>query len=241
MMLHIVQFSLGAGSAVAAKLVIDEYGHDNTVLMWHDTKAEHPDSARFAQQVSDYLNHPITEVSDGRDLWQLIDDHHCLPSDRIPFCSGDLKGDPAAKYYKSLLAEGHTFVLYNGMGPDEHLRAQNTLARETARGYAIRFPLIEHRVFQPKEVVKSWGICLPSAYEHLPHNNCIPCFKAKDRGYWYAIWKHYPEQYWKAEAMERKWNHTVLPTISLAELALIFAQSDTPPLMEFDPPCSCMA
>jgi len=84
---HIVQFSGGAASAYVAWLVVQEFGAENTVLLFHDTKAEHPDADRFRKQVSEFVGVKITDVSDGRSLWEIIEDRKCLPSFHIPFCS----------------------------------------------------------------------------------------------------------------------------------------------------------
>jgi hypothetical protein len=243
MHLHVVQFSGGAGSAVAAKLVIDEHGTENVVLLFNDTRAEHPDAKRFRESVARFLGVPITERSHALDLWGLIDREHCLPSDRIPFCSRALKIEVRMAYLKELDAQGHTYTQYNGMGPQEYLRAQNSQAHAERLGHDLRFPLIEHKVFQPKEVVKSWGICLPQPYLYLEHNNCIPCFKASSKKYWKAIFEHYPEQYEQAAAMERKWKHTVLKDISLDALAVVFASGQQIDMGMEDnmPPCACMA
>lgn len=53
----LVWFSCGAPSAVAAKLAIQDYGHDRVVVVNNDTKnSEHPDNYRF---FNDILLSPI--------------------------------------------------------------------------------------------------------------------------------------------------------------------------------------
>ena len=59
-------------SAYVAWLVVQEFGTENTVLLFHDTKAEHPDADRFRKQVSEFVGVPITEVSDGGAYWEVI-------------------------------------------------------------------------------------------------------------------------------------------------------------------------
>ena len=65
---HIVMFSGGAGSSLVAKLVADEFGKENTILLHTPTYAESPDADRFRQQVADYIGLPITVQEDGRSL-----------------------------------------------------------------------------------------------------------------------------------------------------------------------------
>ena len=67
-MKHVVGFSGGAASAVVAEIVSKAHP-GNTVLLFHDTKTEPDDNERFRIEVADYLGLPITERSDGRDIW----------------------------------------------------------------------------------------------------------------------------------------------------------------------------
>lgn len=193
-----------------------EHGKENTVLLFHDTKAEHPDAYRFRRQVSEFIGVPITEVSDGRDLWQVIKDEHCLPSHHIPFCTRILKQEPAERYLK-----GQTdYILYNGLGMEEWQRVQKATVRAEAMCRKLVCPLMERKI--PNEEVKriirdKWKICLPQPYRHLTHNNCIPCFKA-GKAHWHKVWKHYPVSFIKAMKLEEKIGHTVFKDISLAEL-----------------------
>jgi 3'-phosphoadenosine 5'-phosphosulfate sulfotransferase (PAPS reductase)/FAD synthetase len=97
-MKYIIQFSGGCASSFVAKWVVDTYGKENVILLFHDTKAEHPDAYRFRKQVSEFIGVPITEVSDGRSLWELIWYNHALPSHFIPFCTRMLKQEPAERF-----------------------------------------------------------------------------------------------------------------------------------------------
>jgi hypothetical protein len=209
--LHVVQFSGGAASAYVAWLVANEMGRKNTVLLFHNTKAEHPDAARFRLQVSEFVGVPITEVSDGRDLWEVIADNHCLPSNRIPFCTRILKAEPAQKYYKTLKDQGIDFVLYNGLGMEEWRRVQRSIARSIQDGHKLRCLLME-RDISDKEVKRAirddWKICLPEPYKHLSHNNCIPCFKA-GKLHFEKVARNYPAEFEKACQVEDTLGQTV--------------------------------
>ncbi|MBW2084466.1 MAG: hypothetical protein JRI54_00320 [Deltaproteobacteria bacterium] len=110
-MKHIVQFSGGVGSAYAAYLVIKKYSKQDVILLYHDVpEGQHPDTYTFLDDLSNFLDVPITEVSDGRTLWEVIKAHNCLPSSRIPFCNEDFKLKPAAKFYKQLNEEYQLYV-----------------------------------------------------------------------------------------------------------------------------------
>lgn len=240
MLKHIVQFSGGAASAYVAWLLAQQYGKENTVLLFHDTKTEHPDANRFRKQVSEFIGVPITEVSDGRNLWELIEYKKCLPSQFIPFCTEILKQKPAERYLKGQM----DYILYNGLGMEEWRRVQRATIRAEALGRKLICPLFERRISndEVKLIIRDeWKICLPQPYQHLEHNNCIPCFKA-GKGHWYKVWKYYPEQYAKAVQMEEKIGHTVFKDITLAELGRQW--ETTKGQVEFDfaddaVPCMC--
>lgn len=238
-MLHIVQFSGGAASAYVGWLVAKEHP-DNTILLFHDTKTEHEDADRFRRQVAEYIGLPITEVSDGRDLWQVIEDNGIFPDSFKGFCTRILKVEQKEKYCKSLT---EPFILYNGFGPDEWRRVQRATIRNEVRGWVEKSPLFELGITneQVKKIIRDeWKICLPQPYIYLNHNNCIPCFKAS-KGHFYKVWKHYPEQFQKAKEYEEKIGHTALSDISLAELERAWQNSVN---VEFDfaeesIPCMC--
>lgn len=219
-MLHVVQFSGGAASAYVAWLVAQKYGRDKTVLLFHDTKAEHPDAYRFRRQVSDYIGIPITEVSDGRSLWELIEDEKCLPSYFMPFCTRILKQEQGERYLRGLETKGIPYTIYNGLGFEEWKRVQRATARAEALGRKLVCPLFELKIpgAEVKRIIRDeWGICLPEPYKYLDHNNCIPCYKAGKK-HWYQVWRHYREEFNKAKLLEEKLGHTVFKGTSLTEL-----------------------
>lgn len=237
-MKHICMFSGGAASSYMSWLVAQEHPND-TILLHTPTYSEHPDADRFREQVAKYIGLPITVQADGRDIWQLIDDNHAIPSDFLPFCTRILKIDQTDKYLESIKDE---FTLYYGYGVKEWRRVQKQIARFAVKGIKSAYPLFERRIHDDtiKHIITSeWGICLPEPYKSLQHNNCIPCFKG-GKGHFKAVWQNYPEQYWKAAEAEEKWGYTVFDSITLRELAAQWGQdgeqitlddSDTRPCM----------
>ena len=216
-MKHIVQFSNGGGSTWVAWWTLQNFPKNDVILLNHDPKAEHKDSKRFQKQVSEYLNHPITEVSNELGLWELIKEQDCLPSHFIPWCTRILKIEQGEKFYKTLDEE---FILYNGFGADEWQRVQKATVRAEVLGRTVRSPLHEQGLTgdYAKEIIRNeWKICLPSPYKYLKHNNCIPCFKA---GKWHfrLVAKHYPSEFMKAIEAEEFTGHTVFKDCTLKQL-----------------------
>lgn len=216
-MKHIVLFSGGANSSYVAWLVSKEQNKKDVILLHTPTYTEHPDADRFREQVSKYIGIPITVQADGRDVWELIKAHHCLPSDRIPFCSDELKSKQATKFYKTL---NEKFVVYLGYDATEWRRAQRTSARLEVSGYKADYPLLDWHLSSDdiKDTIRNeWKICLPEPYLYLSHNNCIPCFKGGQK-HFYQVWKHYPKEFQKAIDAEQLIGATVFPEISLTKL-----------------------
>ena len=215
-MKHIVLYSGGANSAYTAYLLNQKY-HNDIILLHTPTYSEHPDADRFRQQFADYLNLPITIQADGRDIWQLINDEHCLPSDRIPFCSRILKGEQSDKFYKSMTGD---FIVYLGYDGTEWRRAQRTMARLLHDGIKSEYPLIKAEISNQsiKDFIRDeLRICLPETYLYLEHNNCVPCFKGSKK-HFYQVWKHYPEYFEKAIEAEHKIGYSVFKDKTLTEL-----------------------
>jgi hypothetical protein len=239
-MKHIILFSGGANSSYVAWLVAQKQKKEDIILLHTPTYSEHPDADRFRNQVSKFLDIPITVQADGRDIWQLIRDHHCLPSDFIPFCSSELKSEEASIFYKTMTEK---FIVYLGFGLGEWRRAQTSIARLAVQGIESKYPLLEQDKLDPqiKDIIRNeWRICLPEPYLYLNHNNCLPCFKG-GVPHFYQIWKYYREYFNKAVEAENLIGHTVFKDKSLTEYSKLWEAQQ--PLFndeDFDMrPCMC--
>jgi hypothetical protein len=217
---HIILFSGGCGSAYTAYLAKEKYGKNNITLLHTETKAEDPDTLRFMNAVSCYLDIPLTFYSDGRSLWDLIDEYKAIPNQKLPFCTTQLKQRQTDKYCNKLKKENIDYVLHLGYGIEEQRRVQRSMASNEHKGRKTEFLLfksLKSNMDIKKIIVNEWKICLPSTYRILKHNNCLPCFKG-GKEHFRKIWKYYPEKYKMAEEREIKYHHTVFNNISLREL-----------------------
>jgi hypothetical protein len=225
-MKHVVLFSGGAASSYAAYLVKQEVDSKDIVLLHTPTLSECPDSEKFRLKVARYLKLPMTVWGRGEDIWDTIMRNHAVPGNNLPFCTEQLKKQMKEEYYRYLHEIGEDFIEYIGFGMNEWRRVQRAVARNEVIGRTVRFPIFENNLTSTrcKEIIANeWGIELPSAYKTLEHNNCIPCFKG-GKGYFYNVYKYYPEEYQKAIAAEEKWGYTVFKDISLKELATQFEE-----------------
>jgi 3'-phosphoadenosine 5'-phosphosulfate sulfotransferase (PAPS reductase)/FAD synthetase len=83
---HIVQYSGGAGSAMAAYLVTQTQPKKDIILLFHDVKGGHDeDMYRFNADVSEFLGLPITEYSLDKTMWDLVKAHHTIHGGQVLF------------------------------------------------------------------------------------------------------------------------------------------------------------
>ena len=206
-MLHIIGFSGGLASAVVAKIIIDKFGSNNTILLFHDTKTEPEDNCRFRLEISNYLGVPITDNSDGRNIWEVFIDEGMLCNGRNTMCSRILKQERSMRFMLS----HQPAILYIGFTCEEWRRAQYMFARYSAKNVEVKFPLIEQKITKDEcrhRVENCWKIKPPQMYKWANHANCIPCVKGK-KAYWGLIYMYEKQAWDKAVATEKAFGHTI--------------------------------
>ena len=241
--LHVVGFSGGLASAVTAKIVANLYP-DNTVLLYHDTKTEPVDNDRFRKEVAGYIDLPITEDSDGRDIWQLFEDEGILGNGLQTPCSRILKQERSLKYLKRHFPA----ILYLGFTVEEWRRAQRSEARYAKHGITVKFPLLDQKITKDEceyRVVNCWGIPKPQMYKWASHANCVPCVKGK-KAYWGLIYMFERKAWERASKAEKDFGHTIFTEAGSLEEELdnclrlakkYMDKKSTENLMEY--PCEC--
>lgn len=244
---HVVGFSGGITSSSMSEMVLKQYP-ETTVLLYHSTHTEPLDNDRFRQDVAGYLNHPITEDSDGRDIWQIFHDEGYLGNRRNTMCSRILKQERSLTY---LLAH-QPAILYIGFTVDEYNRVQRVYARYQKYGIEVKFPLIEQRIGKDacfQRVTKCWGLTPPQMYTWCKHANCIPCIKGKKE--YFGLLYLYERAAWERTAKaEEEYGHTIfteagslrdeLPScLRLAERWLKRNDAEQRQGSLFELPCEC--
>lgn len=248
---HVIGFSGGLASALMAKIVADaagKYGGNKVILLYHDTKTEPSDNDRFRAEVADYIGLPITEDSDGRDIWQVFKDEGILGNGRETPCSRILKQERSLRFMK----EHEPSVLYLGFTLEEWRRAQRSKARYEREGIKVRFPLVEQRITKAeceRRVTQCWKIDKPLMYSWADHANCIPCVKGK-KAYWGLIYMFERKAWDKACEAEKEFEHTIFTEAGsleeelencqrLARIYLKTKQAGERQENLFDFPCEC--
>lgn len=244
---HVVGLSGGAASAVMAKIVADA-NPGNTILLFHDTKTEPADNDRFRSDISNFLNLPITDYSDGRDIWQVFKDEGILGNGRNTPCSRILKQERSMDF----LLKHQPATIYIGFTVEEWQRAQRTQARYATKGIEAKFPLLQQGITKDdchSRIKNCWGIATPKNYAWAEHANCIPCVKGK-MAYWGLIYMFEREAWERAARAEEEFGHTIFTEsgslreelfkcLWLAKKYLRKRDAKNSQTLLFDTPCEC--
>jgi hypothetical protein len=183
-------FSCGAASAVATKLLLSEFGRERVFIVNAFVKEEHPDGRRFLADCEKWFDHPIVVVRDtkygasAREVWR-----------RKRFMNSAL-GAPCSMLLKRQVIDavcqpGDVFAFGFTADAADVKRAQRFLD-----GGAI-CPLIDRNLTKADclAMVERAGLVLPAMYQlGFANNNCIGCCKGGE-GYWDFTRQVFPDDF----------------------------------------------
>lgn len=188
----VCQFSCGAASAVATKLILAEYAPDRVVILNAFIKEEHEDNRRFLADCERWFGHPVTILRNEK--YEASTDviwlrKRFMVGRRNAPCSAELKRD---------LLDAHkrpddVWVL--GFTSEEIDRWENL--QDANPGVTILAPLIAAKLSKSDclAMIERAGIELPITYRMGYDNaNCIGCPKG-GQNYWQAIREDFPERF----------------------------------------------
>jgi len=202
-MKHIVSYSGGLGSWMAAKRVIEKYGTEDVYLVFTDTLIEDEDLYRFLFESSNSLGVAITRLSDGRDPWQVFEDVKYAGNTRIAHCSKELKSKVFEKWIKE--QDFDDFIVYLGIDWTEEHRLVN---HRKHVDWQVEAPLCEAPFLtqkQLREALVETGIKLPKLYEMgFSQNNCSGGGVKAGQGQWALVHKEMPEKYKEFEEKQER-------------------------------------
>lgn len=200
---HIVRFSGGASSFLAAHRVVERFGRDGVCLLFADTMMEDEDLYRFLDDGSALLGIPVTRIADGRTPWEVFRDERFLGNARVDPCSKILKRKLLDAWVKEH-APGS--IGYVGLDCYEEHRLARLRAAAPERRWEA--PLMWEPALDRGAVldaVKALGLRLPRLYEMgFSHNNCGGfCIKA-GQGVFAKLLLVMPDRYAYHEAKEQE-------------------------------------
>lgn len=232
-MKHIVCYSGGHSSAIAAVEIVRKFGAENTILLNHDLcfRIEDPDIKRFKQEVSDYLGVPVTYAN--MPGWETKDQFDvCMKLKAFKYgiqssalCTQELKTKPFHKWLSEHYPADPPHIredvsLVYGFDASEQTRIRRRTSVMAVMGYRTEYPLIwkDRSIYQIEEI----GIKRPKSYSIFNHANCIGCLKA-GKQHWFIVYCLYPEIWEKAKQAEREIGFSILRQAFLFELESEFA------------------
>lgn len=203
-MIHVVNVSGGAASAVCLFRVLERYGRENVRAVFADTRWEHPDCYRFIDDVERSSGVQIDRLSDGRNVWDVFTEAGMLTmSTGGCKASWELKRRPLLTYTEAIDGDVTTHI---GFGPDEDDRMQRIQAAMPDRRFDV--PLTWKPQLGRCDVMddlKRRGIQVPSMYaDGYPHANCGGACILAGIKQWAGLLKDNPELYRTSEENEER-------------------------------------
>lgn len=204
---HVLWFSNGAASAVAARLVLAEQ-HTSVHIVSINPGAEHPDNARFSKECAAWFGHPIEALRSEKyaDTWAVWEKTRYLVGPTGARCTGELKKKVRFAYQRP------DDIQVFGFTADAREVKRAERFREQNPEVNLRTPLIERGLTKDDclGLLAAAGIEVPVMYRlGYDNNNCIGCVKG-GAGYWNKIRVDFPEVFARMADLEQRIGATVL-------------------------------
>lgn len=186
------QFSCGAASAIAAKLILLKYGETHVVHVVNAyIEEEHKDNRRFLADCEKWFGRKIVVLKDekyGASAHEVFKRSNFIKNRFTALCSKKLK----AEVLKAFSLPSDVMVL--GYTAEEQNRYDRFLDANNIECIA---PLIDAGLSKADclAMLQNAGLELPEMYKMGYNNaNCIGCVKG-GMGYWNKIRVDFPEQF----------------------------------------------
>ena len=170
---HVVFYSGGKASFLAAHRVIERYGTDAVTLLFTDTMVEDSDLYRFLDESSEALGVPVTRLADGRTIWQVFADQKFLGNNRVPLCSRILKQEVAQRWVDANCDPASTTLHFGIDWTEEHRMVS---VRRVWKGWVCESPLLAEPLVEKGAadvILAALGVAPPRLYAlGASHNNC---------------------------------------------------------------------
>lgn len=187
-------FSCGAASAVAAKMLVDQYGQDNDVRIVNNPVVEEDiDNLRFAADVEDWLGRAIERAINPKwptcsavDVWEK---ERFMSSPYGAPCTRALKKGARQAWELDNKPDWHVL----GFTSEERGRHDRFVLTERPNVIPL---LIDAGITKARcfGTLMDAGIALPNIYlRGYPNANCIGCVKAASPTYWNHVRQADPE------------------------------------------------
>jgi 3'-phosphoadenosine 5'-phosphosulfate sulfotransferase (PAPS reductase)/FAD synthetase len=203
----VVWFSCGAASAVAGKLVLNEWVGEVRIV-YTNPGSEHPDNQRFLKDCEGWYDHPIEQLRSEKyeDTWDVFEKTGYLVGPSGARCTTELK--KKLRYAFQLPDDRQVF----GFTADKREVKRANQFRATNPEVDLWTPLIDRGLTKQDcwGVLDRVGIDMPAMYKlGYENNNCLGCVKG-GMGYWNKIRIDFPEVFERMARHEQTTGNTVL-------------------------------
>lgn len=133
---HCAMVSGGIGSYIALKRVVEQHGTTGVVGLFANVRMEDEDTYRFLTEAMGFLGVPLHIVQDGRNVWDVFYDGHCIGNSKVDLCSSTLKRDLQDKW-RDARCDPERTTIYVGIDWTEKHRLDNArayMAKQAAEG-----------------------------------------------------------------------------------------------------------
>lgn len=204
-MKHLVSYSGGLGSFMAAHRVIEMEGKGDVVLFFMDTRTEDEDLYRFLGETVAAFGVEFHQVRDGRNIWQVFNDVKFMGNNRVDPCSKHLKRDLAKKWIQQHYRPEEC-VMYVGIGWEEMHRLGRI--RESWTPFTIKAPLTKPPYVERGDILaalSAMSIAPPRLYGMgFAHNNCGGFCIKSGQAQFKRLLENFPERYrWHEQEQEK--------------------------------------
>lgn len=203
-------FSAGVTSAIATKMMIEEYGSSSVDVVFFETGDHHPDNERFISDCEKWFNHSviILQHSDHDSIYSVFKKRQFIMSPYGAPCTLVLKKKMREQYEKN---NHFTHQVFGFEYEPKEMRRAERFIREYPHTNAF-FPLIEAQITKEDalKVLEKNNIEPPVMYQlGYANNNCVGCVKG-GMGYWNKIRIDFPHVFEKMAKLEREIGATCL-------------------------------
>jgi hypothetical protein len=207
---HIVFFSSGKASWLAAKRVAEKHGTDKLWLVFADTTIEDKDNYRFLEEAAENVGGQLIKLKDGRNPWDIFNAKRFI-NHRQAHCSIELKVKPCKAWITSCNFSSEDTILYFGIGFEELDRLE-AIAKNW-HPFKIELPLCWDKWADRQEIdrqLKLNNLKQPRLYDMgFAHANCGGfCPKAGMKHYRNLL-ERLPEVYAHHEQEEQKFTKAI--------------------------------
>lgn len=218
---HIICYSGGEASALAAIEVSRKHGTRSLILLNHDIigTSEDADVKRFKNEIAGFIGVPVTYANmpgwEHKDQFDVVVEAQAFKAGNgTALCTNRMKTEPFNQWLKANRID-QTSTIYYGFDFSEKARIQRRIGVLGALGYRTAYPLTWERTIKTTSEI---GILPPVTYGVFRHANCVGCLKAGMQ-HWYIVYCTRPDIWERGLWAEEEIGYTIIKGHSLLSLA----------------------